>query len=240
MFTVGVAGKLHSIAAAGWQSGPTGNELGPAVVNVVEILPDGTPDTSHFLGQARFSTPASGLDEFDLSSSNIMVEPGEKLGLLVYRAQDGMILFGSGEQASGAYGLSRINVTGGTVGPWQPSGNMLFYTTVDRFEPLPGDVNVDGAVDLADFGILKAHFGQAGARAEGDLTGDGRVDISDFGELKNSYGNVGPGPVKEPVPEPSTLALLAVGALVLGIREARSNGQRWQKFGDKTQNQEIG
>lgn len=137
VFTVGVAGRLSSIAAAGWEYGPAPGSppAGPAIVNVVEILPDGTPDTSHFLGQARFSSPPSGVDEFDMTNRNIMVEPGEKLGLLVYRSRTGMTLFGSSDPAPpGVYGLGRINVTGGLVGPWQPSGNMLFVTKV---EPLP-------------------------------------------------------------------------------------------------------
>ncbi|MFO0897437.1 MAG: hypothetical protein U0836_08430 [Pirellulales bacterium] len=39
---------------------------------------------------------------------------------------------------------------------------------------LLGDANGDQKVDLADFGLLKQHFGATGDRATGDFDGDGR------------------------------------------------------------------
>jgi ELWxxDGT repeat protein len=60
----------------------------------------------------------------------------------------------------------------------------LPYKTVE----LPGDADLDGDVDLTDFGILKEHFGTGTTRAEGDFNGDGRVDLSDFGILKAAFG----------------------------------------------------
>jgi hypothetical protein len=51
-----------------------------------------------------------------------------------------------------------------------------------------GDIDGDGLVDLIDFGVLKAHFGESSAsRSEGDLTGDGRVNLADFGVLKANF-----------------------------------------------------
>jgi uncharacterized delta-60 repeat protein len=50
-----------------------------------------------------------------------------------------------------------------------------------------GDADLDGDVDLTDFGILKEHFGTGTTRAEGDFNGDGRVDLSDFGVLKAAF-----------------------------------------------------
>ena len=51
-----------------------------------------------------------------------------------------------------------------------------------------GDIDVDGQVDLIDFGVLKDNFGAALAdRAHGDLSGDGHVDLSDFGILKVNF-----------------------------------------------------
>jgi len=51
-----------------------------------------------------------------------------------------------------------------------------------------GDANLDGQVDLTDFGILKQHFGAGPTRAEGDFNGDGRVDLDDFGIFKAAFG----------------------------------------------------
>jgi parallel beta-helix repeat protein len=53
---------------------------------------------------------------------------------------------------------------------------------------LMGDANRDGRVDLADFGVLKAHFGGEGGWSWGDFSGDGQVDLADFGLLKGNFG----------------------------------------------------
>lgn len=54
---------------------------------------------------------------------------------------------------------------------------------------LESDFNQDGMVDLSDFNILKANFGQSGATmADGDANADGTVDLSDFNILKSQFG----------------------------------------------------
>ncbi len=53
---------------------------------------------------------------------------------------------------------------------------------------LMGDLNSDHAVDLTDFGALKANFGQGTTWAQGDLDGNGRVDLGDFGRFKENFG----------------------------------------------------
>ncbi|MFO0898481.1 MAG: dockerin type I domain-containing protein [Pirellulales bacterium] len=80
---------------------------------------------------------------------------------------------------------------------------------------LPGDVNGDGRVDLTDFGLLKAHFGEPGGRTQGDLDGNGHIDLSDFGQLKANFGASGAA-----VPEPSGwgLALLGAACGMWGLR----------------------
>jgi hypothetical protein len=86
---------------------------------------------------------------------------------------------------------------------------------------LAGDANGDGKVDLADFGILKANFGAGSTKAQGDFNGDAKVDLTDFGILQDNFGKSG----QAAVPEPSTFALLTVGALVSGIRRSRVRGR---------------
>ncbi len=84
---------------------------------------------------------------------------------------------------------------------------------------IAGDATGDGQVDLADFGILKDHFGAKGTKAEGDANGDGNVDLSDFGLLKLNLGKSAP--VNAAVPEPSTwllTTLAALGCLVMRRR----------------------
>ncbi|MCB2183361.1 MAG: hypothetical protein KQH63_15110 [Desulfobulbaceae bacterium] len=53
------------------------------------------------------------------------------------------------------------------------------------------DINNDGAVDLQDFGILRAQFGTVCSEAapcSADLNGDNSVDLSDFGILRSEFG----------------------------------------------------
>jgi hypothetical protein len=71
----------------------------------------------------------------------------------------------------------------------------------------PGDANVDFAVDLIDFGVLKEFFGKGTTRDQADFTYDGKVDLNDFGVLKDNFGR------STPVPEPASLPLAGFAAL---------------------------
>lgn len=101
-----------------------------------------------------------------------------------------------------------IENTNGFIGFWN-------YTVVAELDIdelcIPGDVNCDDRVDLADFNLLKGSFGMDGAwRTDGDLNDDERVDLADFNLLKANFGT------NAAVPEPST-ALLIVMGLIVGL-----------------------
>ena len=54
---------------------------------------------------------------------------------------------------------------------------------------IPGDLDGDGDVDLADLAQLLAHFGMGGAEyADGDIDVDGDVDLADLGILLGNFG----------------------------------------------------
>lgn len=53
---------------------------------------------------------------------------------------------------------------------------------------VPGDTNLDGHVNFADFLQLSANYGAAGGWAEGDTNGDGMVDFTDFLVLNRRFG----------------------------------------------------
>jgi len=86
---------------------------------------------------------------------------------------------------------------------------------------LPGDANLDGKVDLADYGLIINNYNHPGGWAQGDFNYNGVVNLTDYGYVMNNYHHsFDPGPIMSgaagnAVPEPGTLALLAAGLIGL-------------------------
>jgi hypothetical protein len=82
-----------------------------------------------------------------------------------------------------------------------------------------GDFNLDGYVDGTDLAILKASFGLTGlGYADGNANADDFVNGTDLAIFKATFGFSGTpddGGNPPPVPEPATMALLAMGGLAL-------------------------
>jgi len=116
----------------------------------------------------------------------------------------------------------------GTIpkGPY-PVFRVTWETLDAPYVDTNGDANRDGQVDLNDFGILKASFGESvGYRMVADFDGNFEVDMGDFGVLKNNFG----WKAGAAVPEPSS-SLLAWSALGLGIAWLRA-GLRSRSFAE--------
>ncbi len=71
-----------------------------------------------------------------------------------------------------------------------------------------GDANGDHVVSFKDYIVLEANFGKSNATwAMGDFNGDGTVNFKDYVILEANFG--------QSVPEPTTLALLGLAAMLL-------------------------
>ena len=75
----------------------------------------------------------------------------------------------------------------------------------------PGDTNLDGAVDFADFLMLAEHFGEQGDWSAGDSNFDGIVEFADFLQLANNFEGQA---IAASVPEPASFSI-AVGMLFI-------------------------
>lgn len=86
----------------------------------------------------------------------------------------------------------------------------------------PGDYNLDGAVDAADYVIWRHNAGamQPSLAADGD--GNGNVNQADYDVWRSSFGSAAPAlaVANLVVPEPSTLMLMISACALLGHRSA--------------------
>ena len=127
---------------------------------------------------------------------------------------------------------------GGYVGPAGSHDYTLHISLQDPVATLlPGDANMDGTVDGADLNIVLSNYNQTGmAWAQGDFNGDGTVDGADLNTVLSNYnqhvnvGQVGNLSYGAAVPEPSTIALVGIGAVAtIGLFWRRKRRRRLVK-----------
>ncbi|MEM1013323.1 MAG: dockerin type I domain-containing protein [Planctomycetota bacterium] len=157
-------------------------------------------------------------------------------GIRVLSGADGSILYDfRGDQTFEQFGRTVAGVddvngdgvpdfaVGADRGGIVESGDVRIFIST-----LVGDANFDDTVDLADFGILRANFGETDTTfAEADFNQDGTVDLADFGLLRANFGSsVGARDLAmmdawaATVPEPA-IATSLIGLLALRRRARR-------------------
>jgi hypothetical protein len=129
---------------------------------------------------------------------------------------EGMAL--SPRLAGGHATLIGIVDDGGASDPLSTNTLVSFEVTSDVATPAsPGDVDMDGDVDNADFARLTLSYGaQEGALwRDGDMDGNGRVDLADAGIVTANQTTLAE-ESSAAVPEPSSVALVVL-ALTAGL-----------------------
>jgi len=93
----------------------------------------------------------------------------------------------------------------------------VIFSNISVISTLDGDYNFDGIVNGADLAVLENDFGST-LNAEADGNGNGIVDGADFLLWQRNLGATSALGALQPIPEPSTLVLAALGILTVLYR----------------------
>lgn len=167
---------------------------------------------------------ASRLQRFQLGSG--AVDPGFNVtglafpqGLMLSPDRNGFLV-GILGFAAGSGHIAHYNFSGQLIGDGvfaAPGGGGFAEATAMATVPVPGDFNRDLLVNDADLDIWKANVGATGSLAkvsQGDADGNGAIDGTDFLVWQRNV-TAASSPGAQAVPEPATLSLIAVAALLL-------------------------
>jgi hypothetical protein len=152
-------------------------------------------------GWSEINLSSSALTELNLTGSSVI-------------AANSVRSLGAAFLTGGATDLTfKYNVTGAGLDYQAYSG------TVSYVEALRGDANGDGVVDIFDVNVISDQWDTAGPG--GDVNFDGVVDIFDVNVVSDNWDNSLSGGANA-VPEPASLATLALSALIAAGSRARS------------------
>jgi hypothetical protein len=181
--------------------------------------------------KAAFDVNADGLgDNRDLFALGSYLLAGGA-GQDVLDSYTALLLHRADVNGDGLSDAADINAVYSHFGPASWTYDMNVDTTVNvldvstmlaqEFRTKPGDFNLDGAVDAADYVVWRKSLGSGTMYTQGDANFDGTTDANDLAVWRNNYGFVrqplspGSGASVASVPEANALTLFVVAALLL-------------------------
>jgi len=144
--------------------------------------------------------------------------PRPALEALIASGFNGGTNNGPGIRTSSATATLRLGIAEAAETPFGAAfnGQSLDATSLVIRYTIAGDADLSGIVNLDDFTRLATSFGGAGRWAVGDFNYNGSVNLDDFTILAANFGSSAPVDLpRGGIPEPTTFAMSAVGALGL-------------------------
>jgi hypothetical protein len=160
----------------------------PVVVSSSSFAFDDRPQRVKFSFNANVSASLSVADLQLRNTTTSQSIPADKIAL-AWDAATNTASFTFPGYAYGALpdGRYRATLPAGSVS--DGAGNTLATDVVLDFTFINGDANRDGRVNLQDFNVLAANFGQSNRKfSQGDFTYDGQVNLGDFNVLASRFG----------------------------------------------------
>ena len=216
-----------SIPAAGSVNGSIGHDInGGAFVTGTFVDPNG-PDFVEFVyGQDPNDGVTNGVGQTggpsDQGADPLGNSVWDNASIIATGAFTGLrpttVLAAANETISGV-------IVSSNIGDFNVRGDSLSTLGLESGTGLfAGDANRDGAIGPADLGAVGLNWSPTGTTAgwdDGDFNDDGAVGPADLGAVGLGWdplGNNYTPPAIGAVPEPTTLALVMLGALGLGVR----------------------
>lgn len=189
-------------------------------VGVVDVggLPDNTPLGAHFYDISGNGKVAVGQDWLVNGVHPIIWDEiyGVRNIEQLLREDFGIAEALEGWRLERALAVSRdgLTIVGGGVNP--QGKREAWRVALDETPPpvlVPGDANLDGHVNFADFLSLSSNFDRGAFWYQGDFDGNYQINMVDFHILREHFGRKTPVvAVSEPVP--SVLVFVAAGLLL--------------------------
>jgi hypothetical protein len=110
----------------------------------------------------------------------------KETGFHILRSTDGQFWTQVGSVGAGVTAYTDSAITAGVtyyyaVASFNACGDSAWSNQQSGFDPIAGDINGDGLVDVADYDIWAANVGATNATwSQGDLNGDHLVDVADY------------------------------------------------------------